>query len=52
MFLKLHLTGDLFACDVLIKIDLTRLHLLNGGLDHDNWDLTDGNTNIAIIENF
>ena len=52
-------TGDFFACDFLIKMDLAKLHLLNGGFDHDNWDLADGSnclswfhTNIVIIENF
>ena len=36
-------TGDFFASDFLIKMDLAKLRLLNGGFDHDNWDLTDGN---------
>ena len=52
-------TGDFFACDFLIKVDLAKLHLLNDGFDHDNWNLTDGiivlswfHTNIFIIENF
>ena len=40
-------------------MDVAKLHLLNGGFDHDNWDLNDGSnclswfhTNIVIIENF
>ena len=48
-----------FACDFLIKMDLAKLHLLNDGFDHDNWNLTDENnclswfhTNIIMIENF
>ena len=39
-------------------MDMAKLHVLNGGVDHDNWDLTDGNkclklfyTNIVVIKN-
>ena len=32
-------TGGFFACNFLIKMDLAKLHLLNGGFDHDTWDL-------------
>ena len=52
-------TGDIFACDFLIKIDLANLNLLKGSFDPDSWDLTDGNnclksyfhTNLVVIEN-
>ena len=46
---KLHLQGDFFACDFLKKMDLAKLHLLNGGFDHDNWDLTDGNKCLKLV---
>ena len=42
-------TGDFFACDFLIKMDLAKLHLLNGGFDRDNWDLTDGNNFLKLF---
>ena len=42
-------TGDFFACDFWIKMDLAKLHLLNGGFDHDNWDLTDGNNCLQLV---
>ena len=42
-------TGDFFACDFLIKIDLAKLHFLNGGFDHDNWHLTDGNNCLKLV---
>ena len=42
-------TGDFFACDFLIKMDLAKLHLLNDGFDHDNWNLTDGNTCLKLV---
>ena len=42
-------TGDFFACDFLIKMDLAKLHLLNGGFDHDNWDLTDGSNCLNLV---
>ena len=39
--IKLHLHST--RATFLLKMDLAKLHLLNGGFDHDNWDLTDGN---------
>ena len=42
-------TGDFFARDFLIKMDLAKLHLLNGGFDHDNWDLTDGSSCLKLV---
>ena len=42
-------TGDFFECDFLIKMDLAKLHLLNGGFDHGNWNLTDGNTCLKLV---
>ena len=42
-------TGDFFPCDFLIKMDLAKLHLLNGGFDRDNWDLTDGNNCLKLF---
>ena len=37
-----------FAYDFLIKMDLAKLHLLNCGFDHDNWNLTDGNNCLKL----
>ena len=42
-------TGDFFACDFLIKMDLAKLHLLNGGFVHDNWELTDENNCLKLV---
>ena len=42
-------TSDFFACDFLIKMDLAKLHLLNSGFDHDNWDLTDGSNCLKMV---
>ena len=50
-------TGDFFACDFLIKMNLAKLHLLNGGFDHDEILLMEiivsswFHTSIVIIEN-
>ena len=41
--------GDFFACDFLTKMDLAKLHLLNGGFNHDNWDLTDENNCLKLF---
>ena len=42
-------TGDLSASNFLIKMDLAKLHLLNSGFDHDDWDLTDGNNYLKLF---
>ena len=42
-------TGDFFACDFLTKMDMAKLHLLNGGFDHDNWDLADGSNYLKLF---
>ena len=48
-FLSRIYLGDFFACDFLIKMDLAKLHFLNGGFGHDNWDLTDGNNCLKLV---
>ena len=48
-WLSRNYTGDFFACDFLIKMVLAKLHLLSGGFDHDNWDLTDGNECLKLV---
>ena len=30
-------------------MDLVKLHLLNGGFNHDDWDLTDGNNCLKLF---
>ena len=42
-------TGDFFASDFLIEMDLAKLHLLNDGFDRDNWNLTDGNNCLKLV---
>ena len=42
-------TGDFFACDFLIKMDVAKLHLLNGGFDHDNWNLYDESNCLKLV---
>ena len=32
-----------------VKMDLAKLYLLNGGFDHDNWDLTDESNCLKIL---
>ena len=42
-------TGDFFACNFLIKMDMAELHLLNGGFDHDNCNLNDGSNCLKLV---
>ena len=42
-------TGDFFASDFLIKMDLAKLHLLDGGSHRDKSNLTTGNECLKLI---